>query len=488
MLVRLKPYSLLAGLSALSVLGYLFISYSYYRLGFPLDDAWIHQTYARNLAISGEWAFQPGVPSAGSTSPLWSGVLGTGYLLGLGPYIWTYLLGWIFLFSISVVGFQTFRVLCPANTNRALWIGIFLILEWHLVWAASSGMETLSFSFMIILELTLLTRKYTNWLVLGLLIGLSVWLRPDGVTLAAPAFLCAFLISPSWRERLSAIEKLGLGIFLLVLPYLAFNRSLSGNWWPNTFFAKQAEYAAYRQILFASRWLAQASLPLVGAGVLLLPGFMLFIIRVLRDRIWGGLMSILWVFGYLTMYAWRLPVTYQHGRYVMPVMPVYFLCSLTGMFCWLQPFYPLLWKRVMGRAYLLSLGCVLISFWFIGAKAYSRDVAVIESEMVATAHWIAAHTEKDALVAAHDIGAMGYYSGRRLLDMAGLTSPEVIPFIQDEPRLKNLLDEKKVNYLATFPDWYPYLVERGKLVYSTEGLFSPAMGGENMSVYQWPIP
>jgi hypothetical protein len=35
------------------------------------------------------------------------------------------------------------------------------------------------------------------------------------------------------------------------------------------------------------------------------------------------------------------------------------------------------------------------------------DVAVIESEMVNTAKWVAESTEPDALVAAHDIGALG---------------------------------------------------------------------------------
>ncbi len=52
--------ALLALLTALSVTGYLLASAMLYRLGFPLDDAWIHQTYARNLALHGEWAFLPG--------------------------------------------------------------------------------------------------------------------------------------------------------------------------------------------------------------------------------------------------------------------------------------------------------------------------------------------------------------------------------------------------------------------------------------------
>src|SRR5258708_24336411 len=43
---------------------YLLISALTYRVGFPLDDAWIHLTYTRNFASYGQWAFQPGHPSA----------------------------------------------------------------------------------------------------------------------------------------------------------------------------------------------------------------------------------------------------------------------------------------------------------------------------------------------------------------------------------------------------------------------------------------
>ena len=49
--------------------------------GFPLDDAWIHQTYARNLGLHGIMAFSPGEPSTGSTSPAWTVLLAAGYLL-----------------------------------------------------------------------------------------------------------------------------------------------------------------------------------------------------------------------------------------------------------------------------------------------------------------------------------------------------------------------------------------------------------------------
>jgi hypothetical protein len=67
-----EPSGCRASLASSAV--YLLRSRRLLGLGLPLDDAWIHQTYARSLADRGEWAFQAGEPSAGSTSPLWSGI------------------------------------------------------------------------------------------------------------------------------------------------------------------------------------------------------------------------------------------------------------------------------------------------------------------------------------------------------------------------------------------------------------------------------
>ena len=92
---------MIAAATVLMVLIYLLASKLTYGIGFPLDDSWIHQTYARNLADHGEWAFRPGTTSAGSTSPLWSALLSIGFFLGLAPYIWTFFLGAVIIFSLA---------------------------------------------------------------------------------------------------------------------------------------------------------------------------------------------------------------------------------------------------------------------------------------------------------------------------------------------------------------------------------------------------
>jgi hypothetical protein len=112
-------------------------------------------------------------------------------------------------------------------------------------------------------------------------------------------------------------------------------------------------------------------------------------------------------------------------------------------------------------------------------------VAIIETEMVATAHWIAENTSSTDLIAVHDIGAVGYYSNRNIVDLAGLVSPEIIPFLRDEPRLAAYLDQRGVRWLVTFPGWYSELTHGKPVAYSSAGKFSPANRGENMTVYRW---
>jgi hypothetical protein len=265
------------------------------------------------------------------------------------------------------------------------------------------------------------------------------------------------------------------------------NRALSGAWWPNTFYAKQAEYAIELVEPLGRRLLEQALLPNVGVGVLLLPGFVITIGLTFKKKQWGALSGAIWAMGYLCLYALRLPVTYQHGRYVMPMMPVYFMWGLAGIVWIVRPSSSIQWKRVFSKAWMASMGLICIGFWFLGARAYGRDVAFIESEMVITARWVSQNTDKDALIAAHDIGALGYFGQRRLLDLAGLVSPEVIPFIRDEARLATWITERDASYLVTFPGWYPGLTADLTPVYRTAGRFSQAFEGQNLAVYRWGL-
>ncbi|MBE9524683.1 MAG: hypothetical protein IMY76_06260 [Chloroflexi bacterium] len=483
-------------ISALSMGTYLLASYYYFHIGFPLDDAWIHQTYARNLAMRAEWAFMSGVPSSGSTGPLWPSLLSIGYLLKLAPYIWTFFLGWLSLWGIVVLGTGVFSALTSRYSNKSFWVGLLLALEWHLVWAAASGMETLIFALLILSVLGLLVRiehlkeqiHGWSWMGLGVLIGISVWLRPDGVTLLGPALVAPLIILENGSQKIRSTIITILGFILIFLPYLLFNRFMAGSWWPNTFYAKQAEYAILQNLPFWKRLIQLGVMPLVGVGVVLLPGIILLIKKNVIKKKWAPILGFIWFMGYLSLFAWRLPVTYQHGRYLIPMMPVFFVWSCAGFSEYLDSKTNNLMQRVTKKSWILITIILLLVFWVKGAMAYARDVAVIESEMVTVAHWVNQNLAPDIIVAAHDIGALGYFTERRILDLAGLISPDVIPFIRDEAALKKYLDDQNANYLITFPNWYTILQDSATLIFQTQGKFSSQFGEENMAVYLWKLP
>ena len=486
MIIKEKTKIIALLVSALSGIVYLMVSSSTFRLGFPLDDAWIHQTYARNLATEGTWAFLAGQPSGGSTSPLWTVALALGHFLGVDFRIWSYSLGIALLGLIGIVSALWFQHRNP-NLKHWIWVvPILLSIEWHLVWASVSGMETLALTLIVVFVFWILEIGLSSFFV-GVVVGIGVWVRPGAITLMLPVVLLLLKRSSGkWDRVLRDLMRVTLGAALIILPYLRFNLLITGSIWPNTFYAKQAEYAILQQASIINRLLQQFAQPLVGLGFILLPGVILFARRRIRERSIYDLAPLLWIAAYLALYAYRLPVTYQHGRYAIPTIPILILFGLEGMLNWIELKSERTIMRFSSRAWMLLILPIALSFWILGFNAYADDVSIIETEMVESSRWIAQNTEPEALIAAHDIGALGYFGGREILDLAGLISPEVIPFIRDESRLRELLNIRDADYLMTFPNWYEALNADLVLIYQTGASFSPAAGGENMAIYRWP--
>ena len=484
-----RKIAILAGAALLSLCGYLLACQSTAGLGYPLDDAWIHQTYARNLAWHGEWAFIPGLPSGGSTAPLWSALIAPAYWVGQNSFSWTIFLGGLGLLGLAWLGQKILENMPEGLACHLPWAGLLLVFEWHLIWAAASGMETILYAATILFVFWRLTIQRDNgWFTTGMLVGLTVWLRPDGLTLLGPVLYVLFFKDWNCQQKLKLAMHAACGFLILFIPYLIFNYFLAGAWWPNTFFAKQAEYAIRLETPLFSRFVLLARLPLIGVGVLLLPGFLWAIWQSVVKKNWVIQAAILWWLGYTLIYAMRLPVDYQHGRYLIPAMPVYLIAGFWGLTgFWQAHFGKTRVLLLMRKAWVLSISLVLVAFYFIGAfQAYALDVAIINTEMVEMAEWIAENTEPEAVIAAHDIGALGFFGERNVIDLAGLISPDVIPFIRDEWQLADYMNGQGAAYLMTFPGWYEHLTENATLVYQTDSPFSPQAGGENMAVFRWP--
>ncbi len=155
-------------------------------------------------------------------------------------------------------------------------------------------------------------------------------------------------------------------------------------------------------------------------------------------------------------------MTYQHGRYLIPMIPVFYIIGIIGTF---QLIYLYKKKHVQVQKWIKPavIGCFFCSLIFVvsGLQALNTDIKTIDQLMVQPALWIKNNTKPDDLIAVHDIGAMGYFSGRNIIDLAGLIQPELIPFIRDEQEIKSYLVKNNADYLVAFKDWYPDLAGFG---------------------------
>jgi arabinofuranosyltransferase len=273
----------------------------------------------------------------------------------------------------------------------------------------------------------------------------------------------------------------------LFVPYLLFNLALSGTPMPNTFYAKQAEYVDWQNTPIDTRLFYFLIQFFAGSSLVVLPGFLQKIYGALRRREWGIPLTALWMFGYILLYILRLPV-YQHGRYLMPAMGIFLLIGLMG-FVEFLPSMRTYRTRLGRQASLAAVVMLSLAFGGYGAYTYGSDVALIETEMVASAKWAAQNIPPEALIAAHDIGALGFFGQHAtLIDLAGLISPEVVPFIRDEDRLASYMDERHVDYLIAFPNWYPALAQYGMPVFTASGHFVSDPDVKNMTIYRWSNP
>ena len=479
---RVDPRLVIAVVALIAVGFYLLVSASIFRIGFPLDDTWIHLTYARNLAEHGEWAFRLGERSAASTAPLWTVLLSIGYLLDLAPYSWTYFLGWVVLTLLGIQAENKARKLIESYKPRIPWVGLFFVLAWHLTWSAVSGMETLLHGFIIFVILGELISGSRRYLTLGLLAGLSIWVRPDGLTLLGPILFAAFFNENSWSARGQAILKALVGFGALFFLYLLFNLLLSGNPMPNTFYAKQAEYKDFWLSKSLGERLIDYLLPIIASPfIALVPGAILWVSKNLRERNWGAISGVIWFIGYIGIYFLRLPA-YQHGRYIIPAFPMLYLWGMLGMVEFVNSAKAN--KRIVFLWSVLT-GILCLIFGFIAARQNAYDVYWIESEMVTTAKWVEENIPPDAILAVHDIGVLGYYVQNPILDLAGLITPDVVPFIRNEDQLAEYLNTNSADYLIVFVSDYPNLTSQRMPVFVGGLEYDPVGIENNMKVYKW---
>jgi hypothetical protein len=452
--------------------------------GFPLDDSWIHLQFARSLAEGDGLSFRPGRLVAGSTGPLWTALLSLGFLVPGGALLWAKVFGIALYCAGAWLAWQLARTLGVARPLAVL-AAVLVLLTDNLVWSALSGMEiglfvalSLGGAILHVRERAASVSSVPGPALSLLVFALAALARPEGLLLLGLALadrISARLPgSPLGRRALRGLW-LGLGCALCVLlASQLFSAAATGSILPTTYSVKtggiQGPWPSVRflrrvlGILFDSQPLA----------VLLAAGGALTLVERLggpRDR---GLLVALWPFALPVVYSLfdspqQPMIVGNFGRYYFPLLPFVVILAVLALDRLLQAEMPAGWRRLaLITLVALSVIPAARATW-VGAHRYAASVRNVNASDVAMARWIAANLPPDALVAAQDIGAVGFFAPNPLLDLAGIVNPEILPWIKGEQAaraggpmegLVTFLEATRPPYLMLFRESYPGLVER----------------------------
>ncbi|MBN1937833.1 MAG: hypothetical protein JW934_24475 [Anaerolineae bacterium] len=490
---------ILAGVVLLGALIYCGVTLVMYdHLAFPLDDSWIHLVIARGIAREGALVYNPGEPTNGSTAPLWSLLLSVGYLLKIDFLAWDYGLGLLFAWLSGVFIYRLGKkfLLNGGLETRptipmALIAAVLSSIEWHVAWCGLAGMETTLFIFLSVYLLYSHLRgfdgSFLGMLALGGLGALLVLTRPEGLGLVGLVALDGVLRQKTWRARVLYVVGWAVPFLLVLGPNVLYNVGVTGQPLPATFYAKAAEFVdpTERTLLHVARnWLLLLFwTAALGPQLLLLPGIVYGIYLGVRRRQRLVLLILGWIALLLGAYALHLPLMSHHGRYYVPLFPLLILIGVWGV----REVTPVMRRfKLLRRMYALAVAAGFVILWLNGAVVYAKDVRLIDDEWLPVSFWLRDNTAPDALVAAHDIGALGYFAERRIIDMAGLVTPGAIPHIGDEASMREYLRQEGVDYFVTYPQWYPKLIRDPafELVFEGTSPYLRQQFGHNLQVYR----
>ena len=343
-------------------------------------------------------------------------------------------------------------------------------LSGNMLWFALSGMETVAFLSLGILAL--LVYRGERWVLLGILLGLVILMRPEGIALAAAvgiidvsrkrrisrdilmsAIICAFVSVPwyaylYWRTGYllpnSAVAKMDsfrLGIQVISEKYPLLE-PLSGLY-PQVYFGFLlgflVEFVMGGMALPGPRLTFEPVAGIAGFSfsiwaVLLLLGVITPLLifaskRILTINSWPNwiekneyrvlLVFSVWVILHNIGLSVGLPSIGTGGRYAaIVVIPLWMLVVIGLVHYGIRSFYLLVITCAVAAAALFNF-----LYW---NEVHDSNLAYMDNVRIKTAKFICEDFSEDEICAAIDIGVYRYYCDRPIVDLGGLVDPNIV--------------------------------------------------------------
>ena len=406
-----------------------------------LDDPFVTYRYARNLLEGKGLVYNPGERVLSTTAPFYAVALAAVGLLckGVSSLELPTLSNWLNVLMLFIAGCLLYLLAARFEQRRAGGLAALLFVTSPLLWLGL-GFETALYLALVLGALYLYFED--RLLTSAILLALSLLTRGDGLVIAAVLGL-HYLLSKRrvpWRS---------MALYCAVsAPFLLYLAAQFGSPLPVTLSAKAAQarlgvtgfYA--HTTFFQGLWiLAQAYLRWCVLFVLWAPLALLGLCQAFRNCRW--LLPILaWSALYLVSYQALGVAPYQW--YYAPLVPALALLAAFGAEAaagWLQHALP--GRTRLATATMAVLGLMLLAPQLIvNAEMHRalRQPGLVQPEDVRykvlpeakvvvyrrVGEWLKQNTEPDALIGVTEVGVIGYYSQRTMVDFLGLLRPQVV--------------------------------------------------------------
>jgi hypothetical protein len=430
--------ALLTHVLSILVIGLPALFVSVINLHNSYDDAFITYRYARNFASGLGFVYNTGEWYMGTTAPFYGLLLG-----GLGwafrPESIPLISGMLSGLSLTSVGVALYLY---GTLHRQQLCGMLAGLFF-----VTNPLLPPTFGGEMLFQLALISWAFVAYrldcnLLAALLLAIAILTRADSIIAAAVIGVHSLVVRRRfpWRELLVAMA--------ILLPFLLLSWMYYGSLLPGTLGAKLAQRDSGLWPLFARgmvEWIRgftmqgssklYPNLPAAPNALRYILFVALGVPALLLFRFW--MLPLAWVALYLVAYS-LLDVPFYHWYAVPTTFGLMILAAAGvagvvdivarvmrrlvnfGWAVWLGP--------GLGVACLLALGSGIVAqLRYEQQLASAPNIGRLIYEK--TGRWLTEHTAPNATVGYFEIGYIGYYSQRQMIDPLGLINPGVAPHI-----------------------------------------------------------
>ncbi len=413
-----------------------------------IDDAFITFRYARNLLAGAGFVFNPGEQVLGTTTPLY-----TFLMAGLGAFAGGVQANFPLIALLVNAAADALTCLLLWRLGRLLgseWAGLAAGLAWAVapfsVTFAIGGLETSLYVLLITACAYCYLQK--RWLATGLCAAGAFLTRVDAVIFLGP--LALFWLYRAWRKQDELPLRAILGASLPVIAWFTFSLLYFGSPFPHSVQAKLVAYHLepnaslirllqhYATPFMQVDWIAPAIS--IAVGLVLFPFLALIGVR---SALRVEPRSLPWlVYPWIYFLAFAIPNPLIFRWYLTPPLPALFLLIFLGLAQLIHQIKWTVWLRRTAQVALIALPLVtLMSDWRIqadhGPARPAPDMAYIQLELLyaQAADDVQPYLKPGAVLAAGDVGVLGYETQARILDLVGLNSPQVSLYYPLDPAM-----------------------------------------------------